>query len=93
MQPDIFPAPAVTLAMVATSFENANGIVRGATESVQTARIFGWGQAAFPDCTGGFFFVYMLAPVLGGQIAALLFTSVLEPLMKTRNENQCYCGN
>lgn len=57
------------------------------------AWVFGWGQAAFPDHTGGFFFVYMLAPVLGGQIAGLLFTRVLEPLMKTRNEDQCCCGN
>ncbi|MEI8216583.1 MAG: MIP/aquaporin family protein [Eubacteriales bacterium] len=57
------------------------------------AWIFGWGQAAFPDHSGGFFFVYMLAPVIGGQIAGLLFTRVLEPLMKTRNVDLCCCGN
>ncbi|TJX13939.1 aquaporin family protein [Tissierella creatinini] len=57
------------------------------------AWIFGWGQAAFPDQSGGFFFVYMLAPVIGGQVAGLLFTRVLEPLMKIRKEDLCCCGN
>lgn len=57
------------------------------------AWIFGWGQAAFPDHSGGFFFVYMLAPVIGAQIAGLLFTRVLEPLMRTRNDDLCCCGN
>jgi glycerol uptake facilitator protein len=37
----------------------------------------GWGDAAFPDRCGGFFWVYILAPVAGGLVAALL-----EPLMK-----------
>lgn len=37
----------------------------------------GWGNAAFPDRCGGFFWVYILAPVVGGLVAALL-----EPLMK-----------
>lgn len=45
------------------------------------AWIFGWGQAAFPDQYGGFFFVYVLGPVLGGQASAFFFTRVLEPLM------------
>jgi glycerol uptake facilitator protein len=37
----------------------------------------GWGDAAFPDSCGGFFWVYILAPIAGGAIAALL-----EPVMK-----------
>jgi glycerol uptake facilitator protein len=41
------------------------------------AWITGWGNAAFPDKCGGFFFVYILAPVVGGLIAALS-----EPIMK-----------
>ncbi len=61
------------------------------------AWIFGWGDAAFPDKTGGFFFVYMLAPLFGGKVAALLFTRVLEPLMKKTNEqhncNESQCQN
>ncbi|KAA6324010.1 Glycerol uptake facilitator protein, partial [termite gut metagenome] len=39
--------------------------------------LFGWGDAAFPDRCGGFFWVYILAPIAGGLIAALL-----EPVMK-----------
>lgn len=39
--------------------------------------IAGWSKAALPDGAGGFFWVYILAPVVGGGIAALL-----EPFMK-----------
>jgi glycerol uptake facilitator protein len=46
------------------------------------AWIAGWGSAAFPDSSGGFFWVYILAPVAGGLIAALL-----EPLMKRINNS------
>lgn len=42
----------------------------------------GWGNAAFPDASGGFFFVYILGPILGGVIATLFFLYVLEPAMK-----------
>jgi glycerol uptake facilitator protein len=41
------------------------------------AWIAGWGDAAFPDRCGGFFWVYILAPIAGGLAAALL-----EPFMK-----------
>jgi glycerol uptake facilitator protein len=56
------------------------------------AWIFGWGDAAFPDQRGGFFLVYILAPIVGGQISALLFTWILEPLMNKPNEG-CSCHN
>lgn len=46
------------------------------------AWLFGWGEAAFPDQQGGFFWVYILAPIVGGAIAALLFTKIMEPNMK-----------
>lgn len=52
------------------------------------AWIFGWGKAAFPDQIGGFFFVYVLGPILGGQAAGWLFTSVLEPLMRKTGHNR-----
>lgn len=52
------------------------------------AWIFAWGPAAFPDQSGGFFFVYILAPIIGGLLAALLFTKVIEPLMK-KGEGCC----
>lgn len=50
----------------------------------------GWGIYAFPDQSGGFFFVYMLSPVLGGLVAAALFHFVVEPLMKQK-EKSCDC--
>lgn len=51
------------------------------------AWIFGWGSAAFPDQSGGFFFVYMFAPVIGGLAAGFVFTRVVEPLMKGTEAN------
>lgn len=56
------------------------------------AWITGWGSAAFPDNSGGFFFVYILAPVAGGIIAALFFLYVLEPVMK-RTSLPCDCND
>jgi glycerol uptake facilitator protein len=41
------------------------------------AWLAGWGEAALPDRCGGFFWVYILAPLAGGLVAALL-----EPFMK-----------
>lgn len=44
--------------------------------------LMGWGTAAFPDRSGGFFFVYILAPIVGGVLASLFFVYILEPAMK-----------
>ena len=54
------------------------------------AWLFGWGDAAFPDSSGGFFFVYILGPIIGSSIAALFFLYVLEPVMK-RKSSSCDC--
>jgi glycerol uptake facilitator protein len=51
---------------------------------------FGWGQAAFPDHVGGFFHVYVLAPLAGGALASLFFVRVLEPAMG-RQTDSCAC--
>ena len=48
------------------------------------AWLTGWGNAAFPDSSGGFFWVYILAPIIGGSLAALFWLYVVEPNMKKR---------
>lgn len=55
------------------------------------AMIMGWGQAAQPDTCGGAFWVYILAPIIGGIVAAILFTKLYEPLMNRQNSD-CCCG-
>ena len=45
------------------------------------AWVGGWGDAAFPDRHGGFFWVYILAPMVGAALAALFFSKVLAPLL------------
>lgn len=54
------------------------------------AWIFGWDKAAFPDQSGGFFLVYILAPLVGGTIASIFFVNVLEPAMKNAT-GECSC--
>jgi len=44
------------------------------------AWLMGWGSAALPDAVGGWFWVYVLAPILGGMVAALIFKYILEPI-------------
>jgi glycerol uptake facilitator protein len=56
------------------------------------AWITGWGGAAFPDKKGGFFFIYILGPLMGGVIASLFFVYVIEPAMK-RSSVQCNCAD
>jgi glycerol uptake facilitator protein len=55
------------------------------------ARIFGWGNAAFPDQVGRFFLVYILSPIAGGTIASLFFVKVIEPAMM-HSSVQCGCN-
>jgi glycerol uptake facilitator protein len=42
--------------------------------------IFGWGEHAFPDSSGGFFFVYILPPIIGSIIASLTFKKIIKPI-------------
>jgi G3E family GTPase len=50
----------------------------------------GWGSAAFPDSCGGFFWVYILAPIAGGVLASFFWLYVVEPNMKRKSrENGC----
>lgn len=58
------------------------------------AWMFGWGEAAFPDSSGGFFFVYILSPIIGGIAASLFFTKVIERLMNkdpNQDPRNCEC--
>ncbi|MDD5506421.1 MAG: aquaporin family protein [Candidatus Omnitrophica bacterium] len=52
------------------------------------AYLAGWGQIAIPGPGGGFFVVYMLAPVSGGILAAFIFTKIIQPFM----ESKVICG-
>ena len=50
------------------------------------AYLAGWGSAALPDAVGGWFWVYILAPILGAIVAALLFKFILEPINTQKNK-------
>ena len=52
----------------------------------------GWGQAALPDAVGGWFWVYVLGPIVGGALAAGFFRFVLDPMLVAKNkEDKCCC--
>ncbi|MBF0111061.1 MAG: MIP family channel protein [Magnetococcales bacterium] len=53
----------------------------------------GWGDAAFPDTRGGFFWVYVLGPMLGATVASLLFVHLMEPGMNRCRESCCDSGD
>ena len=55
------------------------------------AWLMGWGDAAFPDKVGGFFFVYILSPIIGGIMAALFFARILAPMMRLE-KHSCACA-
>ncbi len=54
------------------------------------ACLLGWGRAAFPAAASGAFWVYVLAPLLGGAAAALVFTRIVEPRMRVPRDG-CGC--
>ena len=58
------------------------------------ACLMGWQSAALPDAVGGWFWVYILAPIVGAIIAALCFRYLLEPLLVSKNkeDKQCCCS-
>ena len=56
------------------------------------AFLFGWGQLAIPGPRGGFFWVYIAAPLAGGAIAAFAFRCLIVPLMTAKELiNVCNC--
>lgn len=54
------------------------------------AWIFGWGNEVFSDPYGGFFWVYMVAPIIGAVLAGLLFGRIA--LLLNRKNDTCCCG-
>jgi len=50
----------------------------------------GWKEAAFPDSHGGLLTVYVLAPITGGILAALLFEKIIKPIMSNKNSIKTY---
>ena len=55
------------------------------------AYLAGWQSAALPDAVGGWFWVYILAPVLGAALAALSFRYLLEPLLLSKSNDRPAC--
>lgn len=57
----------------------------------------GWGKIAIPGPQNGFFWVYILAPLIGGSGAAGFFRFILAPLMAAKNrtlEGSCdFCND
>ena len=57
------------------------------------AYLAGWGRAAFPDFRWVFLTVYVLGPVAGGILAALLFERIVKPIMSNKsNAKTCKCS-
>ncbi len=53
----------------------------------------GWGKAALPDQNFGFLTIYCLGPIVGGSLASVVFTKVIEPLMKKKGQGDgCLCA-
>lgn len=53
----------------------------------------GWREIAIPGPHGGFFWVYIASPLIGGASAALCFRWGIAPLMAAKNaETRCTCA-
>jgi len=56
------------------------------------AFFFGWGEIAIPGPRGGFFWVYIAAPLMGGAAAAFVFRCLIVPLMTSKSTiDACNC--
>lgn len=58
------------------------------------AYLAGWGSIAIPGPEGGFFVVYVVAPLIGGIFASILWRFALAPLMSQRaSQSSCSCDS
>jgi len=58
------------------------------------AYMAGWGSAAMPDNGFGFLIVYAAGPVCGAVAAAMMFKTIIEPIMlNKKNGSSCKCSN
>lgn len=55
------------------------------------AWLAGWDTIAIPGPESGFFWVYILAPLLGGIVAAICFRFIVTPLMGAEQAVACTC--
>ncbi len=53
------------------------------------AYLAGWKSIAIPGPKGGFFAVYILGPIIGGAISALIFTKLVQPFMDVEKCKKC----
>jgi len=56
------------------------------------AWLAGWDSIAIPGPQNDFFWVYILAPLLGGTVAAVSFRFIVTPLMGGKQEEACGCS-
>lgn len=56
------------------------------------AYLAGWGSTAIPGPKGGFFWVYIAAPLIGGAAAAACFRFVIAPFMSAKESTPIVCG-
>jgi glycerol uptake facilitator protein len=58
------------------------------------AFLAGWKSVAIPGPRGGFLWVYVIAPLIGGAVAAGVFRFVMAPLMTARSDASiCVCAD
>lgn len=55
------------------------------------AFLAGWGRVAIPGPKGGFFWVYILAPLMGGTMAAVCFRFIIAPMMTAKELSSITC--
>lgn len=88
------PAEGVSPVFIGATVSAIIGVIAPFTQAgINPARDFGprlvsyfagWGSVAIPGPQGGFFLVYILAPLIGGCVAAVFFRFIADPLMASR---------